>query len=320
VLVDHYLKTVAIFWLLSEVVRSPERLRQAAWSLTWMAVGLGLFVVYNYATGATFGAVHERVMGNEGALTKNPNDLALMINLITPLTVALFLGERRALKRHLLAAAIGMEMGTVVLTYSRGGAVTLGVIVLLYLWKLRRRPERPWLIGLIVAAVLALPLVPSSYFDRLGTITDVDSDPTGSSQERWSDMVTAAKTILANPVIGAGIGMNTVAMREARGGGWAPVHNVYLEHALDLGLPGLALFGYLLAACIKAAVSAQRWSERRGRADVRLIAEALQVSLLAYATAAMFHPVSYHPYFYYMAGLAVATWRMGAGARAEAAP
>lgn len=318
VLLDQYLKTVAIFWLLSQVIDTNARARRTAWLLTWMAIGLGLFVFYNYATGAMVGPGlnQERVRGNEGSLTKNPNDLALMINLIVPLTVGLLLGTKDALKRKWLLLALAIEVGTVILSYSRGGAVTLAVIAFLYLWKLRRRPERSWLYALIVAGLLALPMAPSSYFERLSTITDVQADRTGSAQERWADMVTAAKTILANPVIGAGIGMNTLAMREARGG-WLPVHNVYLEHALDLGVPGLVLFVLLLSSCLKATVVAQRCYERLGLADMRLLAESLQVSLVAYATAGMFHPVSYHSYFYYMAGLALATWKISTATRSS---
>ena len=95
-------------------------------------------------------------------------------------------------------------------------------------------------------------------------------------------MTVAVKTIMSNPIIGAGIGMNTLAMKEARGG-WLPVHNVYLEHGLDLGLPGLVLFLLLLISCLKATVQAQRQCRACDRQDVAALAEGLQVSLLAYA-------------------------------------
>ncbi|NWF71541.1 MAG: O-antigen ligase family protein [Nitrospirae bacterium] len=311
VLVDTYLKAVAVFWLLSHVVTTSRRLRQIAGLLTLFAMGLGLFAMNSYLSGVSIdqGISQDRIVGNEGGLTKNPNDLALMINLIIPLTIGLLLVTTPALIRSLLICAIVIEVITVILTHSRGGALTLGAIVLLYAWKLKRRPERTWLYGLMLAGLLALPLVPSSYLDRMSTIANMQTDRTGSAQERWYDMAVAAKTILAHPVIGAGIGMNTLAMNEARGG-WLPVHNVYLEHALDLGLPGLIVFCFLLVSCIRGTVSAQKKCQASGMSDVRVLAEALQVSLLAFATAAMFHPVSYHMYFYYMAGLSVAVWKI----------
>ena len=311
-----FAKTVAIFLLLSHVVTTMARLRLAAWLLTWMAIGLGLFALYNFMTGAMIdqGANQDRLVGNEGALTKNPNDLALMVNLLLPLTVGLFLSSKETWQRMVLLTAVGIEAATVVLTYSRGGAVTLAVIVLAYLWKLRRRRERTFIYVGLLAAVLALPLLPSSYFDRMSTITNVQADRTGSAQERISDMIIAGKTILANPIIGAGMGMNMLVMREARGG-WLGVHNVYLEHAIDLGLIGLGIFLVLLWSCLRVVADIQRTASSP---DLVFFAQGLQVSLMAYATAAMFHPVSYQYYFYYIAGLAIGARTIAGAARGHA--
>jgi probable O-glycosylation ligase (exosortase A-associated) len=311
-----YAKTATIFLLLSHVVTSMARLRLAAWLLTWMALGLGLFALYNFVTGAVIdqGANQDRLVGSEGALTKNPNDLALMVNLLLPLSVGLFLASKESWQRVLLFTAIVMEAMTVVLTYSRGGALTLAVIMLAYVWKLRRSRERSFLYAGVLAAMLALPLLPSSYFDRMSTITNVQADRTGSAQERMSDMIIAAKTILANPLMGAGMGMNMLVMREARGG-WLGVHNVYLEHALDLGLIGLAIFLALLWSCIRAVAVIQHTS---ASPELYFLAQGLQISLIAYATAAMFHPVSYQYYFYYIAGLAIGARTIAGASRGRA--
>jgi len=315
VLMD-FAKTAAIFVLLSHVVTTMSRLRLAAWLLTWMAIGLGLFALYNFMTGATIdqGANQDRLIGNEGALTKNPNDLALMVNLLLPLTVGLLLASKETWQRIVLLTAVGVEAATVVLTYSRGGAVTLAVIGLAYLWKLRRQRERSFIYAGLLAALLALPLLPSSYFDRMSTITNVEADRTGSAQERISDMIIAGKTILANPIIGAGMGMNMLVMREARGG-WLGVHNVYLEHALDLGLIGLGIFLVLLWSSLRAVAHVQHTSSSP---DLVFLAQGLQISLIAYATAALFHPVSYQYYFYYIAGLAIGARTIAGAARGRA--
>jgi O-antigen ligase len=117
-----------------------------------------------------------------------------------------------------------------------------------------------------------------------------------------SDMIIAGKTILANPIVGSGMGMNMLVMREARGG-WLGVHNVYLELALDLGVIGLGIFLVLFWSCIRAVSAIQQESTS---SDLVFFAQGLQVSLIAYATAALFHPMSYQYYFYYIAGLAIA--------------
>lgn len=299
-----FIKTVLVFLLLSQVITTTDRLRRVAWILTCMAVGVGFFTVYNIWTGELIKSIDaDRALGNEGSLTKNPNDLALTVNLLLPLAIGLLLSVEKGWQRLLLIGAIGMEMLTVVLSRSRGGAVTLAVIILAYLWKLRGSRERGWIYGLILVAIMAVPFLPSSYFDRLSTIINIQADQTNSAQRRLSDMVTAVKTIAANPIIGAGMGMNVLAMQEARGGYWLQVHNAYLEHAIDLGLPGLAIFLALLMSCIRSVARVRR---RLVSMELSALADAIHVSLIAYAVAAMFHPTSYHYYFYYMGGLAIA--------------
>jgi probable O-glycosylation ligase (exosortase A-associated) len=308
-LTGQYFKTLAIFWLLSHTAVTLLRLRQVAWSLSLMAVGLAMFTIYNYASGVFIdqAANQDRVVGNEGALTKNPNDLALMVNIIIPLTAALLLSSMHAAVRATLLGMLALEGLTVILTFSRGGFLTLGAIILVYMWKLRRRAERVWMYGLLVVVLLCVPLLPSTYFDRMSTIIHTEADSTGSAGERWTDMMIAMKHAFSSPIVGAGVGMNVLAMNEARGGGWRPVHNVFLELTLDLGVPGVLVFVALLVACLKSTIQVQ---QRAARApDMKTLgqlAEGIQISLLAFTLAALFHPVSYHPYFYYLAALALA--------------
>jgi len=304
-LAGYYLKTLAMCWLLSHSAATLVRLRQTTWCLSIMAVGLALFALNNYLTGVF--VEQQRVVGNEGALTKNPNDLALMVNIIVPLTMALLLSNHRPAIRLTLLGMLVAEVLTVVSTFSRGGFLTLGAILLTYAWKLRRRAEGMWVYGVLLMALLSVPLLPSSYFDRMSTIVHTDQDTTGSAGERWTDMMIAVKYALSSPVVGAGIGMNVLAMNEARGGEWRPVHNVFLELTMDLGVPGLLLFVWLLWKSVANVTEVHRLADQSAETkELAYLAEGIQISLLAFALAAMFHPVSYHPYFYLLAALALA--------------
>lgn len=308
-LTDVYFKTLVIFWLLASTVSARTRLRQVFWTLSLMSIPLGVsgienFLAGQYMEGATY---PPRALGYESGLTKNPNDLALMLNMILPLSAALFLANRKPMVRALLLGIICLNIAAVIVTFSRAGFLTLAATFAAYLWKLRRRPERGWVWAALALALLCIPLLPSGYSGRLATITAIESDTTGSAQERWRDTLAAAAHLLKNPIIGAGIGMTTLAMNEERGATWRLVHNAYLEYGLDLGIPGLVLFLLLLAECLKSARFAQRLSA--GAPVLRELlysAEGIEVSLWAFAVAALFHPVSYHLYFYYFAGLAIA--------------
>src|SRR5439155_8888257 len=307
-LLELYLKTLALFWLLSNTVSSLTRLRRIAWALTLAGVPVAATGVRHFLSGSFVpGIVDKRIVGYNAPLTENPNDLALMLNLILPLTVALVLLTRRPLLRAVLLVIIALNVTGVIVTFSHAGVSTLATNFLMYLWKLQRRREGRWAWAVVVLALACVPLLPSGYSERLSTITDIQSDPTGSAQARWSDTVAAVHFVAKNPIIGAGVGLNALALNEERGPAWKVVHNMYLEYAVELGVPGLVMFLLLLVWCIQNTMLVQRRSEGvPGLQELFYLAQGIQISLVAFAVAALFHPGGFHFYFYYVAGLAVA--------------
>lgn len=312
VLTDLYIKALIVFWLLANAVSTVDRLRRLAAALMVMTLPLALTALKNFATGEFMAQGHPaigRISGYKAALAENPNDLALMLNLLLPLGVALLLSARQATTRLLVGLLIALNVVAVVLTFSRAGFLALATIVVFYVVRLIRRPgsDRSWAALLLLAALAALPLLPATYVDRLSTIADVEADPTGSSQQRLQDTVAALEFIVGHPMVGAGLGNDILALNEIRGEKWKQVHNAYLQYAVDLGVVGLLLFLALFAAVVAAAREARR--RAAGRPDDRellLLTEGISVSLIVFAVAALFHPVAYHFYFYYIAGLALA--------------
>src|SRR5205823_1974219 len=155
--------------------------------------------------------------------------------------------------------------------------------------------------------VLSLPFLTGGYMTRISTIAHIDSDPNGSAQVRWQGNVAALNFLMQRPIVGAGIGMGVLALNEAGGPRWHDVHNVYLQYAVDLGFPGLILFVVLVYNVLVAARSARRRAASVPELQsLFLLNEGLEVSLIVFAIAGLFHPVAYHFYFYYMGGLALA--------------
>src|SRR5689334_13160847 len=261
-LLEVYLKTLVVFWLLGRVVTSVERLRTVLWGLSLMAVPIALSALANLMSGnfleQGYSSFESRIRGYDAPLTANPNDLALTLNLILPLSVGLLLASRRPAVRALLVACICLDAIAIVATFSRAGFLTLGVSFCAGLWTLCRRNERSWAVLAVVLALAALPFLPSGYVERLSTINHIEADTSGSAQERWADTRAAVGYVFQHPVVGAGIGMNILAMNEARPGGesWKDIHNVYLQYALELGLPGLVLYLLLLKGSLQNASAA----------------------------------------------------------------
>jgi probable O-glycosylation ligase (exosortase A-associated) len=311
-LTDLYLKTLVIFWLLTNTVTTPRRLRQVAWGVTLMTVPAALSGVKNYTSGVYMQYGAGRIRGYDaGPMTGNPNDLALTLNLVLPLAVALVVLTKRPLWRAVLIGIIALDLVAIVLTFSRGGFLTLALSGAIVLWRITRRVGPKYAVAALALLLLLAPLVPSSYYTRLATITDVESDETNSAGERQRDLLVAISYLVRHPVIGAGIGNNTLAMNEERGARWAAVHNSYLQVGVELGLPGFILYVAVVIGTLKAIGRVVR--RTRGdpaHRDLFWLASGLQISLIAFAFSAMLHPAAYNFYFYYFGGLALAARAM----------
>ena len=304
-LLENYSKTVIVFILLASVIDSRARLKLFSWGLVLMSIPLAVTTIGNFMSGISM-QTGDRVAGYSAGLTANPNDLALMLNLILPLCIALMLASSRSQVRILLASIACLLTFAIVATFSRAGFLTLMVTVLTYFWLYRNRAGRVWIPLIVVLGLMALPIMPAGYVERISTIVNVEDDSTHSAETRLDDMKAAARLAVANPLVGSGIGMNVLALNEVRGETWTAVHNVYLQYLVELGLPGLGLFLLLYFTCLRATGDVLRALKPDRSSGLFHVAEGLRVSLIAFAVAALFHPVAYHFYFYIIAGLAIA--------------
>jgi O-antigen ligase len=310
ILTDYYLKAIAFFWLLGTIVTTTDRLRTMAWTLTFCAIPLAATGIFNYVAGeflSTGVRGFYRISGYMGVLTANPNDLALMLNLIIPLTGALVVGAH-GVKRLFAIAVMLLCVAAVILTFSRAGFLTLGAMFILLLGMLVTRRRAGMAAALLLLALCAYPFVPDGYMTRISTITNITEDVTGSAQGRWRDAKVAAGLVAKHPVVGAGIGQDILVMNDERGiDTWRRVHNAYLQYGVDLGLPGLLLFVWLHLTCYRTARAVeQRAAAVPSLRDLQPLATGVKMSLVAFGVAAMFHPIAYQFYFFSVAGLAVA--------------
>jgi probable O-glycosylation ligase (exosortase A-associated) len=302
-----YSKTLIIFWLLSLTVNTQQRLVRVAWALCLMAIPIAYKGVSNYLSGnITIQGSLERIVGYEGALTENPNDLALMLNLIIPLAVGLLSVSRGFLARLMLLTVVFLSIAAIVYTRSRSGFLTSVALFLFYAWKLSRRGKAGWPIAILVVALVCVPLLPEGYLSRINTITNMDEDETGSAQGRWESMTAGTTFVLKHPLVGAGMGMNGLVMNDLGDRPtWHEVHNVYLQYGIDLGVPGLLLFLIIMSGAFRSTIIVCRRSARvPALATLFHVSEGLQGSLFAFAVGGIFSPVAYNFYFYYLAGIA----------------
>jgi O-antigen ligase len=142
---------------------------------------------------------------------------------------------------------MGLVLVMLPLTQSRSGLLAFAVFMLLTVRQVRWR----WVAGGAVALLLALPLVPAEYWDRLGRTLMFKQ----GSFEVFSFLVrvygyrTAWSVFLDNPIIGVGyLGFRFVSERynELRFV-IGTAENFLLETLVGLGVVGLAILGVVFA-------------------------------------------------------------------------
>lgn len=325
---DIFVKVLLIYVLMTNTLVTIPRLHKFMTVVMLTTGYLAVRAVIDYARG--FNLIENgRVQGAVGGMFQNPNDMAL--NMVAVLPIALLVAVRaKTTAGRLLAGCVGLAMiWSVIVTYSRGGFIGLAVMMLIVGFHVaRRRPSA--VAGAVLAMLLALPLVPASYWERVSSITDDSLDATGSREARRVLLREAWNTFLTFPITGVGAGMFQVYNPPGRVEIWRETHNVVLQVAAELGMGGLLIFTFLLCRALTAGRTTRRllrqatgssppsrWSGTRAVAQAPVVtkeeavyldahAAAMNAAVIGWFVCALFASVAYSWTFYYLLALAVA--------------
>lgn len=204
----------------------------------WMLVvaGMGTVLVEGYTPG-----VRLKVLG----INENAYAMQLMLVMPGPLWQASRNNGRwMMLKQGQALVYFLSTMALVALSGSRGGAISLGIILLAFCcW----RSTRVWgLLGILII-VLGLAMAPLLFSTTLERFAVTEGDTLlGGREILWE---AAWDMIVDNPWLGAGFGnarqelLAYVSALQGTGGAEkAPAHNPVLQIWAEVGLPGLLIY------------------------------------------------------------------------------
>jgi putative inorganic carbon (hco3(-)) transporter len=306
VVIMEFSKVVLIAVSLFVVITTKARLRKmlfvqaaAVTAMTMLsATGRSRLLLRHEAFG-------NRVQGVEGGVFENPNDLAFIIALTFPLCFAFMLRSSGLLRKAFWAVGLVLMVYTVMVTYSRGGLIALVVSAGVTLWEFGVKGRRHHVILLTALAAIFLVFAgsPANYAERVKTIFDPDSDPTGSSQARRELFNQSVDMTLHHPLFGVGPGNFEVVS-----GTWHVTHDSYTQLSSEGGIPALLLFLIILWLAFSNVRHAQRIIPRES--ELGLLASALRASLAAFVVGALFASAPYQFFPYFLFGFASATYQI----------
>lgn len=244
------------------------------------------------------------------------NRYAQMLLVVVPVGIAL--SRRRGLRAVLYSSAVLMIVTGIVLTASRGAALSLGVtfVTMVALRLVKRRA----VVVVAVIALVGLVALPSyrdrvtSSFDALSGI-DGTEEVDGSTLSRITENVAAVHMLNEHLVTGVGpdgypgqyeryaerIGLNV--KDEAR-----RPHNLYLGIAAELGLVGLSTFlavvGFVVVRLVRA------WTAARDDPRLAAIAAGFLAAIVAYLFSGIFLHLAFERYLWMLLALADAAARI----------
>jgi O-antigen ligase len=337
-IITYLVEGVLLYFLLVNVVRTPEMLRLAIWALLFAGIllggvpllqqitgtfdnnygGFGQSDVVGFTTGESslFGDV--RQPRSAGAIGEK-NFYAQIMLIAVPLGLSRIWGERSIILRLLAAFATFVAGSGMVLAFSRGAAVGFLLLVVIMVFLRLIKPYQLALFGgIVVLLLIAFPQY-SRRLISLGTLSQLFSDNADNTitdtsfKGRLTEMLAAAYVFADHPIIGVGPGIfkyysskygNVLGIHMLQG--TREAHSLYLGIAADLGIPGIICFLAILYLTLRNLWRThQRLKEKRP--DLSNIALSFMLSLIGFMTTGIFLHLSFMRYFFMLIALANAT-------------
>jgi putative inorganic carbon (HCO3(-)) transporter len=220
-------KNVLVYFLIVFLVNSEKKFNIYSSFLVMLSLVLAVQGIVQANTGVGMGGV-TTYQGRIRALGifNDPNDLALAMVMILPLSLRTLFQDRVFVSKVLNCVFIGIILYAVYLTNSRGGLLALIIMFSYFFGKKSKKLVLGGIIGISLLCIVVFLLS-----SRLTTVAIDDASAYGRV-DAWYQGIQMLK---GAPIFGVGYGLFTdYHYREA--------HNSFISVAAELGFVGLFLF------------------------------------------------------------------------------
>ena len=268
----------------------------------WYLVTAGCFIVL-CLKGAIWGVLTGGkfvVYGPTRSMIGDNNDFALAVNISIPMIYYLAQTETSPRLKLALRVSLPFAVLAVLLTYSRGGLLGLGVVLVVLVLQSRQKVRGlSIMFGLIL---LVFIVAPGKWIERMESIrTAAQTDP--SARSRIFSWTFATRLALDHPVFGGGFETFTGELYDRYGMGGQEIvhgpHSIYFQMMSEHGFPGLAIFLILLTSCVLTCRRIRGWCRRYDPGNWLVpYCSMVIASLCAYAISGAFLGRAYFDMFY----------------------
>jgi putative inorganic carbon (hco3(-)) transporter len=325
--VSDFLKDGIITVLIVLLLQSGPLFRKVIWALVLAGAFLGAISLIQYLTGSYdnlyFGFAQAPYLNIAGETSGNrlsgpigdPNFYAQIMVVLVPLAFFRMMDEKNLLLKILAAFSLGLISLTVMLTFSRGAFIALGLVAVFYLFY--RKPRFVELLLLLVVMIIIVQFIPTTYLERISSITDIFQGKQASTdvsfRGRTSELTAAWNMFVDHPLFGVGVQNYSVFYQQySRRIGLDPrieardPHNLYLQVAAETGISGMLVFGIVLWTIFRCINDSWNLLRKAGEKEYADMVFSFGLCLVGYLSAALFIHAAYPRYFWLLTGIALA--------------
>ncbi len=336
-LTEFFVEGLILFFLLTNIIRTPLMLKRVVWVLLISGAligGLSLFQMVTNTFDNNYGGLAQvesafatgvedlqgeiqqpRLAGSIG----EKNRYGQIMLMLVPLGLFQFWIYRSTGLRILALVCTGLIIIGGALSFSRGAAV--GFVLLTIIMVFLRYIKISQLLLLLLGAGLILFVLPQygSRLTSLNVIAELASPESGPALagadnavvDRASLMLSGLLVLRDHPLFGAGPGMARYYTQEyARQVGISSltgdyqIHNLFIGIAADAGVLGLICFLLILFITLRDLAHARmKWMT--SHPDWSYLATGFFLALVGYMVSGLFLHMSYYRFFYLILALAV---------------
>lgn len=300
-----FIKIIAITYILVIVTTDLERFRLVV-AVMVLSLGLeqgkqGWFYLLTSPGGAN---------SNPVAFLGDNNGTAVGMLMLVPLIGLLIQSsQHKWVKRFFGFLLIGC-LYRALSTYSRGGflaAIAMGVV-----WGARSVNRVRIFAAGILLVVIIVPMLPSAFWERMGTIQSFEEQKDESALGRLHFWSVALRMAAANPVLGVGFNSYNRAydsydFSDGAYGKGRSVHSSFFGILAETGYVGALFYLMSLVTAFRACAYVRRIGV--SHPELRHLAEsavALETCLIVFLVGGSFVPFQYNEMFWHILGLAIA--------------
>ena len=311
------LKVFILFFLIVNLVVTERKLMIFVSMIAAMGAAISLIGIYQHVKGMGVVYASEGIVRVCGPFL-DPNDFASHLISIIPLVMCLFWYTKAIMPKLMLLFISSLLVIALVFTYSRGGAVGLGIVLIgVFIELLFQKRKTKWIYigGVIFMAIISISLIPENYRQRLQTVTITKESAIQSRLDAWQ---TGFEMMKSKPWIGIGLATYKYNYAPYAPPGVDPrrmlvAHNMFINVGAESGIPSLAVFLLIILISFWDMVTALKDSARNGLYFVASLSKFLIISLLGFLACSVFLSIQWVPILWILLALSVVIKNVSSG-------